>query len=133
MTDLIEAASKARENAYAPYSNYKVGAAVRGIDGRIWSGCNVENISYPLSVCAERNAVAEMVRDGCGEIAEVAVVTKDGGAPCGGCRQVLLEFTGHPEGVEVHTMSEDGVEKTYTLAELIPHAFSSPAVLRTER
>jgi len=133
MSDLIEAARRARENAYAPYSDYKVGAAVRGIDGRIWSGCNVENISYPLGVCAERNAVAEMVRDGCREIAEVAVVTKDGGAPCGGCRQVLLEFTEHPEGVEVHTVDESGVEKTYTLFELIPHAFSSAAVSRTER
>jgi cytidine deaminase len=144
MSDLIEAACEARKMAYAPYSNYNVGAAVRGVDGRIWSGCNVENVSYPLSVCAERNAVAQMVRDGCKDILEVAVVTKDGGTPCGGCLQVLLEFSPNPASVRVHAVSElsagggGGIKDerqvtSYSLLELIPHGFRSNAVPRTER
>ena len=133
MSDLIETARQAREMAYAPYSNYKVGAAIRGANGRIWSGCNVENVSFPLSVCAERNAVAQMVRDGCTEISEIAVITKDGGTPCGGCLQVLLEFSRDPSATRVHSVSESGDVKTYALSELIPHGFQSKLVPRTER
>ena len=133
MSDLIQAAREARERAYVPYSRYKVGAAICGVDGRVWSGCNVENLSYPLSVCAERNAVAAMIRDGGKEIAEVAVITKDGGTPCGGCLQVLLEFSPQPDRVTVRTVAENGEERSYTLAQLIPHGFSSSEVNRTER
>ncbi|HTQ09028.1 MAG TPA: cytidine deaminase [Fimbriimonadaceae bacterium] len=125
MSDLTAAAQRARENAYAPYSGYKVGAAVRGPDGRIWTGCNVENVSYPMSVCAERNAVAAMVLDGGRQIEEAAVATRDGGPPCGGCLQVLLEFASDPAKTVVHLVAEDGRIEAYTLGDLIPHGFDS--------
>jgi cytidine deaminase len=133
MSDLADAARGAQAHAYAPYSNYPVGAAIRGSDGRIWTGCNVENISFPLSACAERNAVAAMLRDGVREIREVALVTQDGGTPCGGCRQVLLEFSPDPAQTRIHCYSASGMESSYTLAELVPHAFRSGDVNRTER
>ncbi|MFI5387864.1 MAG: cytidine deaminase [Fimbriimonadales bacterium] len=133
MSDLIRAAQEAREYAYAPYSRYKVGAAVRTSDGRIWTGCNVENVSYPLSVCAERNAVASMVRNGCTRIEEVAIVTKDGETPCGGCLQVLLEFCPDPSKTTIHVVGENGEEQTYSLAELLPFGFGASRVDRTER
>lgn len=128
MIDLIQAAREAREAAYAPYSGYKVGAAVRDGSGMVSSGCNVENASYPLGCCAERNAIAQMVRAGGRNVLEIAVVTRDGATPCGGCLQVLLEFSPDPGQVWVHTVPDDGEVITYTLAELIPHGFrSSPA------
>jgi cytidine deaminase len=133
MSDLVDAAREARKHAYAPYSDYPVGAAIRDADGRTWTGCNVENVSYPLSVCAERNAVARMVCEGGRDIAEVAVVTRDGGAPCGGCLQVLMEFAKEPSKVLVHALAETGEKSSYTLAELMPHAFRSAKVNRTER
>lgn len=120
MSDLIKAAKEARENAYAPYSQYKVGAAVRSGDGRTWKGCNVENVSSPLGICAERCAVARMVSSGERKLREVAVVTRDGGSPCGGCLQVLLEFCDDPSQVDVHVVNEIGGVKTYRLVELIP-------------
>lgn len=133
MSDLTDAAREARDRAHAPYSNYKVGAAVRASSGRIYRGCNVENISFPLSVCAERNAIAEMVLHGDREVAEVAVATADGGTPCGGCLQVLLEFTPPDAEVTVTCVSEDAVERSFDLQELMPQAFRSNAVPRTER
>ena len=125
MQDLIDAAQEARERAHAPYSHYLVGAAIRASSGRIYRGCNVENISYPLSVCAERNAIAEMVVHGDTEIAEGLVRTRDGGTPCGGCLQVLLEFSPYPNQVDVHCVGDDGETKSYRLLELIPHGFHS--------
>jgi cytidine deaminase len=121
--DLVKAAVGARTNAYAPYSVYRVGAAVLGADGRIRSGCNVENVAFGLSLCAERSAVARMVGDGCLEVRAVAVATKDGGTPCGACLQTLLEFSPEPAAVEVVCVDEDGREATYRLDELIPHGF----------
>lgn len=113
---LLDFAEKARENAYAPYSNYKVGAAVLGADGQVYTGCNVENASYGLSICAERSAIFAMVNAGCTKALEIAVVTEDGGTPCGACRQVLFEFA---EGdIEVHCG-----EMNYRLSELLPHGF----------
>ena len=132
MRDLIELAAQARGAAYAPYSGYKVGAAIRGANGQVWTGCNVENISYGLCICAERGAVMQMVREGCHEIAEVAVVTRDGGTPCGACLQVLFEFAPAPEAVTVMTADEKGTTQRYTLAEMMPHGFRSAAVKRTE-
>ncbi len=131
MSDLINTARRVREAAYAPYSGYKVGSAIRGVDGKIWSGCNVENLSYGLSTCAERNAVSQMISDGCHEIVEVAVVTKDGGAPCGACLQVLYEFSPDPAKVKVSTTSEAGATREHRLSELMPHGFRSEAVKRT--
>jgi len=125
MSDLIEAARQARENAHAPYSHYKVGAAIRTPAGRIWGGCNVENTSYPMSMCAERNAVAAMVLGGENQIDEIAVATRDGGTPCGGCLQVLLEFSHDPAETVVRLIAEDGAAAEYKLIELIPHGFRS--------
>ncbi|HWA83106.1 MAG TPA: cytidine deaminase [Fimbriimonadaceae bacterium] len=133
MPDVIDAAREARENAYAPYSGYRVGAAVLDTQGRVWSGCNVENVSYPLGMCAERNAVFAMIRGGGSNISQIAVVTRDGATPCGGCLQVLLEFALDPTQVNVHTVPESGAAATYTLAELIPHGFRSSLAPRTER
>lgn len=128
MSELIEAAEDARERAYAPYSKYPVGAAIRAGSGRVYRGCNVENLAYPLSVCAERNAVAEMVLHGDRTIVEVAVRTRDGGTPCGGCLQVLLEFAENPDQVSVCCEGDAGNRTTFTLLELIPHGFQSKDV-----
>jgi cytidine deaminase len=119
---LLRAAGRARGNAHAPYSGFKVGAAVLA-GGHIYSACNVENSSFPLSVCAERNAVAMAVAAGESRIDAVGVV---GGAtrpaaPCGGCRQVLAEFCG-PD-VPVTYATPDGAQETTTMAALLPASF----------
>jgi cytidine deaminase len=90
--DLVKAARAARRNAYAPYSGYAVGAALLGRNGRVYRGCNVENASYGLTVCAERSAFFQAVADGCRSFAALAVATPDGGPPCGACLQVAREF-----------------------------------------
>jgi len=130
--DLIDLAREARKSAYAPYSGYAVGAAVRGADGRVFVGCNVENISYGLSICAERAAIFSMICDGVREISEIAVATKDGGTPCGACLQVLLEFRPDAAAVRVRCAGDDGQEQVFSLRELIPHGFVSADVVRTE-
>ena len=118
---LFDAATSARERAYAPYSRFKVGAAALFEGGEIFSGCNVENSSYGLSICAERNAVAHAVA--CGErvFTAVAVVTENGVTPCGACRQVLAEF-----GPEMTVIVADaaGHRCIYTVRELLPDAFT---------
>jgi cytidine deaminase len=121
LDDLVEAARKARARAYAPYSNYQVGAAVRGDDGRIYIGANVENASYGLALCAERNAVAQAVIAGAKQITAVAVVTSTSppAAPCGMCRQTLAEFALDAPVVLVN--DHERVETT--LGELLPRAF----------
>src|SRR5512143_2614455 len=91
-TELIDLARKARKQAYAPYSHYKVGAALLGKSGKVYAGCNVENASYSLTCCAERTAIFKAVSEGETEFEAIAVVTKNGGSPCGACRQVLSEF-----------------------------------------
>ena len=125
MKDLVAAASEARARAYAPYSRYSVGAAVQSPDGRIWTGANVENVSYPVGICAERAALAKMVNDGVTELAALAVVTKDGGTPCGMCLQFMLEFAPKPDEVKVVVSTEGKSEKEYRLSELLPHGFRS--------
>ena len=121
MEALIEAARAARRNAHAPYSGFRVGAAVMAGD-RVFVGVNVENASYPLSVCAERNAVGAAIAAGEHEILAVAVVADDGEPtpPCGGCRQVLHEFG---PGMRVVSENEEGKRAEWSLAELLPHAF----------
>jgi cytidine deaminase len=91
-TELLMLAAQVRERAYAPYSNYKVGAAVLGKSGKTYLGCNVENASYGLTVCAERNAIFKGISEGEKEFTAIAVVTPNGGSPCGACRQVEFEF-----------------------------------------
>jgi cytidine deaminase len=122
-TKLFAAAAAARERAYAPYSKFRVGAAVLMEDGQITSGCNMENASYGLSVCAERHALAAAILKGSQRLAAVAIVA-DGSEPCppcGTCRQVMAEF-GAPS-VPVKFRNVAGDEQSKTLGELLPHAF----------
>jgi cytidine deaminase len=119
--ELVAAARSAKERAYAPYSRFRVGAAVLA-GSRIYVGANIENASYPLSVCAERNAVAAAVIAGERRIEAVAVSTDEGEPtpPCGGCRQVLNEF-----GPAMRVISEgaDAKRADWSLSDLLPHAF----------
>jgi cytidine deaminase len=118
---LIEAAQSARAHAYAPYSTYHVGAAVLGGSGRIYSGCNVENTSYGLTVCAERVAILKAISEGEREIAALAVASENGATPCGACRQVLFEFG---PTARVLLSGADGTRKELTLDDLLPDAFT---------
>ncbi len=122
---LVEVAQEVRERAYAPYSRYHVGAAVLDREGRIFAGVNVENLSYGLTVCAERSAIAGMATAGGRVIRAVAVATRDGGTPCGACLQTLLEFSPTPAEVLVICVADDGTQRNYRLNELIPHGFAS--------
>ena len=121
---LIAAAAAARLKAYAPYSRFLVGAAVKDETGHIHAGCNVENAAYPQGTCAEAGAIAAMILAGGRKIVEVAVCGAGDGlvTPCGGCRQKLREFcTGD---VSIHICADDGtVKASFTLAELLPHSF----------
>ncbi len=121
--ELVEAAIAARERAYAPYSHYRVGAAVLADDGRIYTGCNVENAVYPLSLCAERVAVTKAISEGAHAIRAIAVVTENGGTPCGSCRQVLREF-GDP-AMPIYIATPDGHYRERSLAFLLPESFSA--------
>jgi cytidine deaminase len=123
LDEMVRVARANIPKAYAPYSGFHVGAAVLNEDGEVRSGVNIENASYPLSVCAERNAVASMVLSGQKRILAVAVAT---GAPtptppCGGCRQVLWEF-GEAD-TPVVAEGADGVRARWRLGDLLPHAF----------
>lgn len=122
--DLVACAIKVRANAYAPYSNFKVGAAVR-MDGQVFEGVNVENASYPLCVCAERNAIAEAVGAGARNLEAVAVCTdvSPPSSPCGGCRQVLAEFAPDAATVVVVAVNLKGERRQWTVAELLPDSF----------
>ena len=124
MNDLIAAAKSARLKAYAPYSKFLVGAAVRDERGQIHGGCNIENAAYPQGWCAETSAIAAMIMSGGKAIAEMAVIGTGDllCTPCGGCRQKIREFaTGD---VKIHVCGEDGkVKQTFTLNELLPASF----------
>lgn len=120
---LISEASSVRIRAYAPYSRYLVGAAIRAESGAIFTGCNVENASYGLTICAERNAVGAMVAAGEQRWTEIAIVTEDEGTPCGACRQVLAEFAA--PAARIHLFSaRTGQLASYTIGELFPDAFT---------
>lgn len=127
---LIMAAREARLQAYAPYSKCKVGAALIDSKGGLHSGCNVENSTYGATICAERNAVAAMVRAGEGEIREIAIATARGWLPCGICRQVLMEFTRDPSKLLVHIVSARGLNETIPLAKLLPRSFRRQDLLK---
>ena len=120
---LFKAAKAAQARAYAPYSRFKVGAAILTEAGPIVSGCNVENAAYPQGACAEANAIGAMVLSGAARIAEILVIG-DGAAlctPCGGCRQRIREFA--DGATRVHVAGPEGVRKTYTLEQLLPDSF----------
>jgi cytidine deaminase len=123
--ELERRAIEARQHAYAPYSKFHVGAAVQ-MNGHIFEGANVENASYPLSVCAERNAIATAVMAGAINLESVAVCTNVSppSSPCGACRQVLMEFAQDPAKVTVIAVNPAGERREWTLAELLPAAFS---------
>ena len=120
---LVDDARAVREKAYVKYSNFKVGAAIRAASGRVYVGCNVENIAYPEGTCAEAGAIAAMIAGGETEIAEVAVIADSPipVAPCGGCRQKLAEFGSADVRVTLATTS--GEEELWTISGLLPGAF----------
>ena len=123
-SDLFAAASAAREQAYAPYSGFRVGAALRDEHGTVHAGCNVENAAYPQGTCAEAGAIAAMIMAGGRRIIEAAVVGGGEGlvTPCGGCRQKLREF-GAPD-LAIHVCDETGrIKRSFTLEELLPSSF----------
>jgi cytidine deaminase len=119
---LREAALRALDNAYAPYSNFRVGAALRARNGEVITGCNVENSVNGLAMCAETLAVASAVSRGLTDFAEIAIVTDDSEPtpPCGACRQVLNEFA---PNIKISSYTREGKEATWTLNELLPNAF----------
>lgn len=122
---LMDAARQVRDVAYAPYSRFKVGAAIRGTSGRVYVGCNVENVAYPEGTCAEAGAIAAMVAAGETEIAEVAVIADSPAPvpPCGGCRQKLAEFA---RGEVVVTLgTTEGAELRMTVGDLLPGRFDA--------
>ena len=125
MKDLIEAATAAQRAAYAPYSKFHVGAAVK-MSGQVFHGANIENASYGLGICAERTAISAAINAGCHELQGVAVITDASppSSPCGACRQVLYEFAKDPKLVIVTAVNPAGEHRSWTLAELLPDGFS---------
>ncbi len=130
--EMLSRAAAAREQAHAPYSGFKVGACLRSDDGRLFVGCNVENVAYPQGQCAEAGALGALVAAGARRIVEV-VVLADGEklcTPCGGCRQRLAEFA--TADTPVHVAGPDGLKASFTLGELLPHAFDFDPAGRDE-
>jgi len=121
--NMLELARHAMAAAYAPYSKFQVGAVVKGANGKLYAGCNVENAAYPEGWCAETSAIAAMVADGETHIAEVTVVGPGAAlvTPCGGCRQRIREFA--DEATPIHICAAEGLRRTVTLRELLPLSF----------
>ncbi len=121
---LLDAATKVRDNAYAPYSRFKVGAALRSTAGHVHVGCNVENVAYPEGTCAEAGAIAAMIAAGDSRIAELVVIADSPAPvpPCGGCRQKIAEFA--EPSVPVTLATTDGQSIRMTVADLLPGAFA---------
>ena len=123
LDDLFAAANAAREKAYAPYSRFKVGAAIATPDGRVFAGCNVENAAYPVGTCAEAGAIAAMIAGGERRI-DAIVIVGEGDAlctPCGGCRQRIREFAA--VDAPIHVADPDGIRRSFVLDELLPFSF----------
>ncbi len=120
---MLRLARRAMDRAYAPYSKFQVGAVVRGANGRLYAGCNIENAAYPQVCCSESSAISAMIVDGEREIVEVAVIGRGDAlvTPCGGCRQRLREFA--RGDTPIHVCGPQGVRKTMTLEALLPLAF----------
>ncbi|RIK13180.1 MAG: cytidine deaminase [Anaerolineae bacterium] len=122
---LIAEACAARSRAYAPYSRFTVGAALLADDGRVYTGVNIENASYGMTVCAERNAIGTMVNEGGQRVVALAVCTANGVTPCGACRQVLSEFAPDDNDVPVWIVDGQGNVRETTLAALLPDDFGA--------
>lgn len=122
--EMVALAQQAMTRSYARYSNFRVGAVLRGANGKLYAGCNVENVAYPQSQCAEATAIGAMIMDGEHEIVEALVMGEGADliSPCGGCRQRLREFAG--DAVEIHLCDKSGVRQTTTLGDLLPHSFN---------
>jgi cytidine deaminase len=120
--ELVTCAREARGYAYAPYSHYAVGAAVMSQSGKIYSGCNVENASYPVGLCAERVAIFKAVSEGDRELVALAVVTSNAGSPCGACRQVFSEFAAD-DAVIVLANARGNQRKKFTVKTMLPDRF----------
>jgi cytidine deaminase len=119
---LIELAAEARRRAYAPYSNYAVGAALRTRSGRIYTGCNIENAAYPTGICAERVAIFKAVSEGEKDFEVLSVVTSNGGSPCGSCRQVMAEFS--LDMIVLIANTDGKLLQETTVSGLLPGAFT---------
>jgi len=122
-TELLSTADKAMENAYAPYSHFKVGAALLCSDGTVFTGCNIENATYGATNCAERTAIFKAVSEGHRDFEAIAIVSSGGDEtfPCGICRQVMAEFA---PGLKIILRDKNGNETIYQLSELLPKSFS---------
>lgn len=120
---MLDLARNAMAAAYAPYSKFQVGAVVKGANGKLYAGCNVENAAYPQGWCAETSAIAAMVADGETRIVEVAVLGPGAAlvTPCGGCRQRIREFA--DDATPIHICGAEGLRRTVTLGELLPLSF----------
>ncbi len=129
MDPLVEAAARARNNACAAYSGFRVGAALEDAQGRIWTGCNIENATYGLTVCAERVALFKALSEGAREFRRLAVVAQSATLtpPCGACRQLLWEYAGDLEIVLADAL---GASETLRLRELLPRAFDASHLRR---
>lgn len=121
LKELIDAAIKVKENAYVPYSNYRVGAALLAKDGSVFTGCNVENAAYPATICAERTALVKAVSEGVRQFDTVVVATENGGSPCGVCRQMMFEFA--PDMRVVMVDADGNIVHDEILNKLLLHGF----------
>ena len=126
--ELYEAARDAMAKAYAPYSKFPVGAAIRADDGKIYAGANIENLSFPQGWCAEPTAIGAMIMGGARRIEEIAVIAEKLPlcTPCGGCRQKISEFAS--ADARVYLCDDQGVQKTVTMAELLPYVFDTDVI-----
>ena len=124
--NLVKIANQARKWAYAPYSNYQVGAAVLTDSDRIYDGVNIENAAFSVTICAERTAIFKAVSNGERKFQAVAVVTKDGGTPCGSCRQVMAEFS--PEMLVILADENGKITSEKKLSDLLPGAFGAESL-----
>ncbi|MBP1848006.1 cytidine deaminase [Rhizobium petrolearium] len=126
--ELFEAAREAMTKAYAPYSKFPVGVAIRADDGKVYLGANIENLSFPQGWCAEPTAIGAMIMGGAKRIEELAVIAEKLPlcTPCGGCRQKISEFAS--AGTRIYLCDDAGVQKTVTMAELLPYAFETDVI-----